>query len=131
MDDRPAASIDLHATLASVAEECADTDAVAGSIHELGVPRGPPPRRECRNEGRVCGRRLVFKAVGAVQVAMLVRADRLHRPFPGPNFLVEDPECGRDRMKAEVSADDTVAETGVFEERGSHDRPTRDDDCSG
>ena len=74
------------------------------------------------------GDRLVLDPVAVVQPAELVGVERLQRPLPRTDLLVEDPEHGRRRMEAQRTADVRVAQARPKQERRRLDRTGRHDD---
>ena len=64
-------------------------------------------------------RGLVLEPVaGAVEVAVPVRVERLHRPLPGPDLFREHAQDAGRGMEMQVAADVLVPEAGTAEQDG-------------
>src|SRR5207253_1146404 len=89
------------------------------------------PRRERNQHSRMHCCRFVLQPVArAVQIAMLVGVESLHRPFPGTDLVVEDAADAGRWMEVEMSADVGVRESRRPEQDGSVQRAGGEDDRS-
>ena len=77
------------------------------------MSRGSLPRQRRSQQRRVQRDRLELDAVAAVEEAELVRVERLQRPLPRPDLLLEDAEDRSRRVQPKPAADVRVRQAGA------------------